>query len=323
MSSVYSSAGPALALPSNVSILVVVTSRFLELQLAALRALAPEERFVTDPDGAESDAVEAIVAYRLAAGIAPRFSALRFVASPGAGIDELLASGIPPRVPIVRVLDPTQGQRMAQYVALMVLRRQRALPRLEAQHRRAEWLRFAPGEECTVGVMGCGSIGSPVVVALRALGFPVVVWARSPRAIDGVESFAGATGLAAFLARSQVLVCALPLTPETEGLLCTKTLALLPRGAYLINVSRGGLLVEADLLAAVDRGQLAGAALDVFATEPLPPGSPLWRREEILCTPHLAAAPRPEVVGRQVLENLRRSRRGEPLLNVVDRSRGY
>lgn len=323
MSSVYSMPPSASALRSVVSILVSVTSRFVELQLAALRALAPQERFVTDADGAASDEVEAIVAYRLAAGIAPRCPRLRLVAAPGAGVDELLASDIPPRVPIVRAPDPAQGQRMAQYVALMLLRRQRALARLEAQHRRAEWQRFAPEAEQTVGVMGYGSIGSQVVAALRALGFPVVVCTRGAHAIDGVESFAAASGLAAFLARSQVLVCAVPLTPETDGLLCAETLALLPRGAYLINVSRGRVLVEADLLAAIDGGQLSGAALDVFTIEPLPADSPLWRREQILCTPHLAAAPRPEVVGRQVLENLQRSRRGEPLLNVVDRVRGY
>jgi glyoxylate/hydroxypyruvate reductase A len=205
----------------------------------------------------------------------------------------------------------------------MVLRRQRELSRLEAQHRKGEWRRFAPDEEKTIGVMGHGSIGTPVVAALRTLGFPVAVWTRNARPIDGVDTFAGEAGLAAFLARSQVLVCTLPLTPETRGLLCAKTLAQLPRGAYLINVSRGGLLAEADLVAAIDGEQLAGAALDVFATEPLPPDSPLWRREEILCTPHVAAAPRPEVVGRQLLDNLQRARRGEPLINVVDRSRGY
>jgi phosphoglycerate dehydrogenase-like enzyme len=306
-----------------VSILVIVSSRFVERQLTALCSLAPHERFVTDPATAPSDDVEAIVAYRLAAGIAPRFPGLRFVASPGAGVDELLASDIPPQIPIMRALDPAQGQRMAQYVALMVLRRQRDLSRLEAQHRKGEWRRFASDEEKTIGVMGHGSIGAPVLAALRTLGFPVVVWTRSAHAIDGVDAFTGGAELAAFLARSQVLVCTLPLTPETHGLLRAETFARLPRGAYLINASRGGLLVEADLVAAIDSKQLSGAALDVFATEPLPPHSPLWRREEILCTPHVAAAPRPEVAGRQFLDNLQRSRRGEPLINVVDRSRGY
>jgi len=226
-------------------------------------------------------------------------------------------------VPIVRAIDPAQGQRMAQYVALMVLRRQRELARLETQHRSGEWRRFAPAEEKTIGVMGYGSIGAPVVATLRTLGFPVAVWTRNARPIDGVDAFAGNAGLGAFLGRSQVLVCTLPLTPETRGLLSAKTLAQLPRGAYLINVSRGGLLVEADLVAVIDSEHLAGAALDVFVTEPLPPDSPLWRRTEILCTPHVAAAPRPEAVGRQLLDNLQRARRGEPLINVVDRGRGY
>jgi phosphoglycerate dehydrogenase-like enzyme len=306
-----------------VSILVIASSRFVERQLAALRALAPHERFVTDPATEPTEGVEAIVAYRLAAGIAPRFPGLRFVASPGAGIDELLASDIPPQVPIVRALDPAQGQRMAQYVALMVLRRQRELSRLETQHRSGEWRRFTPAEEKTIGVMGHGSFGAPVVATLRTLGFPVAVWARNAGPIDGVDVFSGEAGLGAFLARSEVLVCMLPLTAETRGLLCAKTLAQLPRGAYLINVSRGGLLVEADLVAAIDSEHLAGAALDVFAIEPLPPDSPLWRREEILCTPHIAAEPRPEVVGRQLLDNLQRVRRGEPLINAVDRGRGY
>jgi phosphoglycerate dehydrogenase-like enzyme len=306
-----------------VSILVIASSRFVERQLAALRALAPHERFVTDPATEPTEGVEAIVAYRLAAGIAPRFPGLRFVASPGAGVDELLASDIPPQVPIVRALDPAQGQRMAQYVALMVLRRQRELSRLETQHRSGEWRRFTPAEEKTIGVMGHGSFGAPVVATLRTLGFPVAVWTRNARPIDGVDVFSGEAGLGAFLARSEVLVCTLPLTAGTRGLLCAKTLAQLPRGAYLINVSRGGLLVEADLVAAIDSKHLAGAALDVFAIEPLPPDSPLWRREEILCTPHIAAEPRPEVVGRQLLDNLQRVRRGEPLINAVDRGRGY
>jgi D-3-phosphoglycerate dehydrogenase/glyoxylate/hydroxypyruvate reductase A len=175
----------------------------------------------------------------------------------------------------------------------------------------------------TIGVMGLGSIGAPVVATLRTFGFPVAVWTRNARPIDGVDAFSGEAELGAFLACSRVLVCTLPLTPETRGLLCAKTLARLPRGAYVINVSRGGLLVEADLVAAIDSKHLAGAALDVFAIEPLPPDSPLWRRDEILCTPHIAAAPRPEVVGRQLLDNLQRARRGEPLINVVDRGRGY
>jgi phosphoglycerate dehydrogenase-like enzyme len=306
------------------SILVLATSRFVEQQLAALLTLAPHERFDTDPDTARADDVEAIVAFRLAAGIVPRFPNLRLVASPGAGVDDLLAAGdIPAQVPIVRAIDPVQGWRMAQYVALMVLRQQRDLPRLEAQHRRAEWRRFTPREEGTVGLLGYGTIGAPVADALQRLGFPVIAWTRTPRTVTGIEICAGSAALRPFLARCDVLVCMLPLTPETHGLLDAQAFGALPRGAYVINVSRGGVLREDDLVAALDVGQLRGAALDVFATEPLSPESPLWRRPELLCTPHVAATPRPDEVARQILDNLRRARDGHALANVVDRRRGY
>jgi len=312
------------AYPLSVSILVLTTSRFMEQQLAALRSLAPQERFETDADAAPADEVEAIVAFRFAAGIAPRFPNLRLVASPGAGADDLLAAGdIPARVPIVRAIDPLQGRRMAQYVALMVLRQQRELARLEAQHARAEWRRFAHRAEGTVGILGYGTIGAPVADALQSLGFSVIAWARAPRAVPGVELCAGRAALGGFLARCNILVCALPLTEETTGLLDAQAFAALPRGAYVINVSRGGVLREHDLIAALDAGQLAGAALDVFTAEPLPPESPLWRRPEILCTPHVAATPRAEEVARQILDNLRRARSGAAPLNVVDRVRGY
>ena len=296
----------------------------MEQQLAALRGLAPHERFETDAASARADEVEAIVAFRFAAGIAPRFPNLRLVASPGAGVDELLAAGdVPARVPIVRAIDPLQGQRMAQYVTLMVLRQQRGLARLEAQHARGEWRRFAPASEGTVGILGYGTIGAPVAAALQAVGFPVIAWARTPHAAPGIEIRAGRAVLDAFLAQCDVLVCALPLTPETTGLLDARAFGMLPRGAYVINVSRGGVLRERDLIAVLDAGQLSGAALDVFAEEPLPPESPLWRRPEILCTPHVAATPRAEEVARQILDNLRRARAGETLANVVDRARGY
>jgi D-3-phosphoglycerate dehydrogenase/glyoxylate/hydroxypyruvate reductase A len=306
------------------AILVLATSPFVEHQRTALAALAPDERIYTDPDVAPPAEIEALLAYRLAGGIAPRFPALRFIACAGAGVDELLAApDLPARVPVVRAVDPLQGQRMAQYVALMVLRFHRDLPRLEAQHAEARWQRFVPEDERTIGVMGYGSIGMPVVDVLSRLGFPLVVWTRLPRRIEGARGFSGPEGLAPFLAQSRILVCTLPLTPQTRGLLGAPALAALPRGAYLVNVSRGAVVREPDLVAAVDAGHLAGAALDVFETEPLPATSPLWRHPRILCTPHIAAMPRPGFAARQFLDNLERARAGLPLANVVERSRGY
>jgi phosphoglycerate dehydrogenase-like enzyme len=308
------------------SILVLNTSPFVEQQRAALALLAPDERIHTDPDTAPPGDVEALLAFKLAAGITPRFPALKFVACAGAGVDDLLATpDVPPHLPIVRAVDPLQGQRMAQYVTLMVLRFHRELSRLEAQHEAAEWRRFLPIDEAkrTIGVMGYGSIGAPIADVLMRLGFPVAVWTRAKRRLDGVQAFAGSSELEPFLARSAILVCALPLTNATTGLLAAPAFAALPRDAFVVNVSRGAVLRDADLVAAIDTGHLAGAALDVFETEPLPATSPLWRHPKILCTPHIAAMPRPEVAARQFLENLRRARGGLALVNVIDRDRGY
>ncbi len=308
------------------ALLVLPTSAFVERQLAALRAVAPDERVFTDPAAASTDEIEAILAFRIAPGIAPRFPALRFVGCAGAGVDEVLATpDLPAHVPVTRAVDPLQGARMAQYVALAALRHYRELPRFEAQQRESRWTRPPPALETdfAVGVMGCGSIGAPVVDVLSRLGFPVAVWTRTARTIEGVASFAGAEALPAFLARSHFLVCTLPLTAATRGVLDARALAQLPPGAYVINVSRGRVLVEADLVAAIDAGRLAGAALDVYETEPLPAGSPLWRHPKILCTPHIAAEPRHEVAAAQFVDNVRRARAGLPLANVVDRGRGY
>jgi len=308
------------------AILVLSTSAFVERQLSALRAQAPDEIIFTDPVAAPAGEIEAMLAFRLAPGIAPRFPQLRFIGCPGAGTDDLLATADLPRsVPVTRAIDPLQGTRMAQYVALMALRFYRDLPRWEAQQREARWHRSAPRPErdFTVGVMGYGSIGAPVVDVLGRLGFPVVVWTRRPRVIADAENLAGEGTLAAFLARARILVCALPLTPSTRGLLDAKSLMVLPKDAYIVNIARGALLQEDDLVAALDAGHLAGAALDVYATEPLPASSPLWRHPKILCTPHIAAEPRAEIAAAQFLDNLQRARNGAPLVNVVDRARGY
>jgi phosphoglycerate dehydrogenase-like enzyme len=309
-----------------VSILVLNTSPFVEQQRAALSKLAPDEDIHTDPLAAPPAEIEALLAFKLAPGIAPRFAALKFVACAGAGVDQLLANcDVPAHLPVVRAFDPMQGQRMAQYVTLMALRFHRELPRLETLHAQGQWHRFLPLDERkhAVGIMGYGSIGAPIAEVLMQLGFPVRVWTRTPRSIDGVETFAGRDGFAPFLAESAILVCALPLTPETTGLLGASVFSALPRRAFVINVSRGAVVREDDLRAAVDSGHLAGAALDVFETEPLPTASPLWRHPNILCTPHIAAMPRPDVAAKHFLENLRRARAGLPLLNVVDRNRGY
>ena len=307
------------------SILVLPTSPIIETQLAALRRLAPDESIETDPDRADPARIEAIFAFRLPPGLAARFPNLRFVAGAGAGVDELGAEALPHGVALTRSSDPAQAVRMAQYVALAVLRWHRELARYESQQRSRTWTRGAPEHESAwaCGLMGLGTLGSAVAAALRALGYPVRAWTRTPRQHDGISTFSGPQGLAPFLAGTRVLVCLLPLTPLTRGLVAAPLLAQLPPHAYVINVARGALLDEGDLLAALASGRLAGAALDVHAREPLPGDSPLWADGRILVTPHVAAIPDPANAARLLLDNLDRARRGEPLLHVVDRDRGY
>jgi glyoxylate/hydroxypyruvate reductase A len=308
------------------SILALSTSPIVDAQIAALRRLAPNETIVTEPDEVAPEDVEVLYAFKLMPGIASRFPRLRFIACAGAGVDDLLAHADLPRdVPLTRTNDPAQAARMAQYVALTVLRWHRELPRFEAQQRERTWARRLPEREerWAVGLMGYGGLGRAVAAALQPLGYPVRAWTRTPREGRCVECYAGDDGLDAFLAGTRVLVCLLPLTSATRGILSASVFARLPRGAHVVNVSRGALLNEADLVAALDRGHLAAAALDVFAHEPLPPDSPLWTDGRILVTPHVAAFPQPETAARHLLDNLARARRGEPLHDVVDRDRGY
>jgi glyoxylate/hydroxypyruvate reductase A len=171
--------------------------------------------------------------------------------------------------------------------------------------------------------MGLGELGARAAQLLVAQGFPVLGWSRTAKAIAGVTSYAGRSELHAFLHRSAILVCLLPLTAETRGILDAETFASLPHGACVINVARGAHLVEADLLAALDSGHLAGATLDVFRTEPLPPDDPLWRHPKVLVTPHVASYSLPATAADGVVDNIRRARAGQPLRHQVDRARGY
>jgi glyoxylate/hydroxypyruvate reductase A len=226
---------------------------------------------------------------------------------------------------VMRVVDPLVSVGLGQYVLLMTLRHLRSLALLEAQQRAHDWTRHRPPDPYTVtaGILGMGEVGRSVAALLRGAGFNVVGWARSPKQLSGIEVHSGEDGLAEALSKSNYLICALPLTPETRGILNRETLRLLPRDAYVINVARGGHLIEDDLIALLDSGHLAGAALDVQEREPLPPESPLWDHPRITITPHIAAQASVESVSLQFAENWKRLRASQPLVNVIDRARGY
>jgi len=259
-------------------------------------------------------------------GLLARLPNLKAVFSLGAGLDHLFRDpALPADVPVVRMVDPGLTRSMTEYVALRVLDWHRQAAAYRAQQARAEWrpLRQPLAPDRRVGVLGLGMMGGAAARALAGLGFAVAGWSRTARAETGIDAFHGAEGLAPFLARSEILICLLPLTPATAGILNAETFARLPRGAHLINAGRGAHLVEADLLAALDDGQLAGAALDVFAEEPLPPDHPFWRHPAITVTPHVAAIARPRTAAPVIAEAIRRIEAGEPPPHAVDRARGY
>jgi glyoxylate/hydroxypyruvate reductase A len=256
---------------------------------------------------------------------------LRVIFSLGAGVDALLSDPTLPKAPpIVRVVDPDLTRRMTEYVVWQVLDHHRKGRLLRTAQARREWI--GPDQHAAkslrVGVMGLGEIARDAIEVLQRLGFPVVGWSRSARTIAGLETFAGEAGLAPFLARTDVLVCLLPLTPETRGVLDRRLFTGLARDGVLgqpvlINAGRGGLQVEADILSALDDGTLGAATLDVFETEPLPTASPLWTHPRVTITPHNAADSDPDEISRNVAAQIAAFERGTPLRNVVDRVRGY
>ena len=294
--------------------------------VAAFRRLDPELRVRIWPDTGPVEAVDAVLAWTPPPGFLASLPNLRLISSFGAGIEHVLGDAtLPPSVPVTRIVEERLTRGMSEYVALHVLRHHRKLGLIEANQRAGIWKWLPPADtpRTTVGVMGLGAMGAAAAVQVAQLGFPVLGWSATPKALPGVESFVGEDQRDEFLRLCNILVCLLPLTPATRGILNRSTLGRLPEGAYVINAGRGGHLVEADLLALLDSGHLAGATLDVFAQEPPPPDHPFWRHPKVLMTPHNAADSLPQTVAPQIVDNIRRAMSGQPLINLVDRTRGY
>lgn len=294
--------------------------------VASLRKLAPEIPVWAHRDEAPPREVEAMLAWSLKPGVLQDFPALRLLCAPSAGVDKLLSvADLPADLPVVRTVDPQQHVEIAQYVVGAMLRHTRELELFATQQQSGQWLRrpVRASADCRVGILGLGEVGRCVAAAVQAVGYPVAGWSRSAKSITGLTAYSGAEGLEHLLGVSDIVVCALPLTAQTRDLLNRRTLSLLPRGAYVINVGRGEQLIEEDLLSLLDEDHLAGAALDVLREEPPAPDNPAWRHPKVFGTPHIAAQASADTVARQCLENLRRIRAGEPVLNRVDVSKGY
>lgn len=282
----------------------------------AIRQLDPAIDLVEYGAGvsdAELAEVDAVLAWQLPRGLAARLPRLRWVCAVSAGVDKLLMPDLPSHVKVSRIVDEEQAEGIAQFVVLMALRHARGLPVYEAQQQRREWKRQPVAVvRSRVAVLGMGAMGSVVARLLAQVGFEVHGWSRrSGEPLDEV------------LQSSEIVVCALPLTSHTQGLLNARTFALMPPGAYLINIARGAHVVEPDLIAAVRSGRLAGAALDVQRNEPMAADDPLWDVPGITITPHIAAQSSPDTIAAQFIAGLRCLERGAEPPNGVDRARGY
>ena len=293
---------------------------------AQLERLTRELDIRVWPEIGDPAEIDYALVWRPEPGLLAALPNLKLILSLGAGVDHLLGDPqLPRHLPIVRLVDPHMTAAMSEYVVLQVLRLHRRDLDYRAQQEARDWreLDQKNAADRRVGILGFGELGEDAAHKLKALGFDVAGWSRSAKTAAGIATYAGAAGLPPLLARSEILVCLLPLTPETEGILNARTLALLPQGAALVNAARGAHLVEEDLLAALASGQVSAAVLDVFADEPLPLGHPFWHHPRIVVTPHVAAFTNPATAAPIILDNIRRFEEGRPLLNRVDPARGY
>lgn len=290
------------------------------------RTALPDITVLDGDEIADASTIEWLVGWRLPPGYLTRFCGLKVFFGLGAGVDAVLErDDLTTTVKLVKLADGGMAPQMMEFALLGVLMWQRRMSEYSQQQAACEWKQHSPRlrAETRVSVLGLGAIGGYVAHALAEFGYRVAGWSRSPKEIPGVRCMQGRDALASLLSETDVLVNMLPTTPETRGLINHPVMAALPAGAYVVNGSRGEQLDADALVSLLDSGHLSGALLDVFAVEPLPSDSPLWRHPNIRITPHVAALTLPGEAVHQVVANIRRLQRGEPMLGVVDRTRGY
>ena len=257
----------------------------------------------------------------------PELAHVKAIFNTGAGVDALLRFGdaIPREVPIIRLGDAGMAVQMAEYVTHAVLRYFRRFDEYEAQARAGLWAPLPQHNriDFSIGVLGMGRLGTRVLEALAPFGFPLRGWSRTEKTMPGVQCFHGADGLDTFLRGSRVLVCMLPLTPDTSNLVDRTNMGKLPAGAFIINVARGAHIAEPDLLTLIKSGHIAAATLDVFRNEPLPAQHPFWQEPRITITPHISALTLRRESVQQIAEKIRQLEQGQPVTDIVDRNQGY
>ncbi len=293
--------------------------------------LLPDHQITKLGDAVDAASVEYAMTWYHPVGSLARYPNLKAIFSMGAGVDHMFRDPDLPSVPIARVVDPDLTNRMSEYIVLHALSIMRQARRYREQQQGRIWLDddWQPAaSDVRVGVMGLGVLGLDAARKLKMMGFQVAGWSKTPKRLDGIETFTGHEDMQAFLARTDILVSLLPLTDETRGLINMRLLKGLARDGRvpapsLINAGRGGLQIETDILACLDDGTLYEVVLDVFQTEPLPDASALWKHPRVTITPHNASVSDPLAVGRAIAEQVRRVERGEPLINTVSKARGY
>lgn len=307
------------------NVLFLSQSERPEHWLPALQKLLPQDRFFT-PDSYDCAAIDIALVARPQPGLVAQLVNLKLVQSLWMGVDGLLADATFPRgTPLARLIDPGMVAAMVESVTAHVLDYHRHHYWYRAQKLQKKWHRLPQymAADRTVGILGLGELGTAVARQLRGFGFQVAGWKRRTQNLPGIDCFTGADGMDALLCRSQAVVCLLPLTQETRGVLNARAFARMPQGSCVINVARGAQVVTQDLLAALDSGSLAHAYLDVFNSEPLPVDSPLWAHPGVSITPHTAALTEPRTAIAEVAANIERIRAGQPALHLVDFSAGY
>jgi glyoxylate/hydroxypyruvate reductase A len=296
-----------------------------DLWLDAFAAQAPDFKVSTLPYEGDPEDVDYALVWAPPAGELKRYPNLKAIFSVGAGIDHLKSDPELPDLPVVRMVEPGLTSGMTEYVVWAVLHHHRFMLDYAEQQREGRWeeINQIPAPRRRVGILGLGHLGRDAAEKLAVFGFQLSGWSRTAKDLPGVTCHHGEDGLKNFLEETEILIALLPFTPETDGIINAETLGHLPKGATLINVGRGGLQVEEDILAALDSGRLSGATLDVFREEPLPPDSPFYSHPRVVVTPHIASMTIPETAVTAVLEQIRRFEAGEPLEHTVDFKRGY
>lgn len=277
------------------------------------------------PEIGEPSQVRYFAAWQPPQNLHERFPNLEVIFATSAGVDQFDLGELPEHIKVVRMLDPGIAQGIVEYAGFAVLSLHRQMPLYLQQQREKQWQvhELTPASKRRVGVMGLGNLGVATLESLRPFGFELSGWARSQKDIPGVQCFTGAEQLPNFLAQCDILICLLPLTDDTRGILNAKTFAAMPKGAQLINLGRGGHLVESDLLQALESGQLSHAIIDVLNDEPPATEHPFWHHPNIWLTPHIGANTSPDSAFDVLLGNIRRHQRGEAMQGEIARDQGY